>query len=109
MKAKRTLKTETLQKQTSKRFPGCRAVTDEYGKWYIMDQDGEDTFEEFFMPHTETEREAWEQGKRTAQIIQNFNRSNPLKALDGGFSKLVDTDDEEKSNRIKKRKRNSKK
>lgn len=79
MKQKRILKTETLQKQTNKRFPNCRAVTDEYGLWYIMDMHGEDTFEEFFLPHVATEREAWEMGKLTAQTIQNFNRTHPLK------------------------------
>lgn len=109
MKKKRELKTETLQKKTYKRFPDAKAVTDEYGLWYIMDQDGEDTFEEFFIPHCSTEREAWEQGHVTARTIQNFNRSHPLKSLDGGFSKMEDSDKEAKASRINKRKRNSKK
>lgn len=106
MKKKRILKTETLIRNTNKRFPKCRAVTDEYGLWYIIDQDGEDTFGEFMLPHTTTEREAWELGKLTAQTIQNFNRAHPLKDSDGGYGKL-DADGEFKNTRIRKRKRNS--
>jgi hypothetical protein len=107
VKKKRVLKTETLIRNTNKRFPGCRAVTDEYGLWYIMDMHGSDTFEEFMIPHTDSERKAWEYGKLTAQTIQNFNRAHPLRDSDGGFSKLKEDDGEFKNARISKRKRNS--
>jgi hypothetical protein len=108
MKKKRIARTETLIKNTNKRFPGCKAVTDEYGLWYIIDMYGEDTFEEFMIPHQESERLAWEAGKLTAQTIQNFNRSHPLRDSDGGFSKVSDGT-EFKNTRINRRKRNSKK
>ena len=100
MKKKRELKTETLQKKTFKRFPNAKAVTDEYGKWYIMDMEGEDTFEEFFIPHQDTERQAWEQGHATARTIQNFNRSHPLKVT----LKMAGEGDELKTSRIIERK-----
>lgn len=99
--AKRVLKTTTLQKQTGKRFPNCKAVQDEYGLWYIMDKSGEDTFEEFFLPHQNTEREAWEVGKLTAQMIQNFNRTHPLKDNGSAMDKIA------KKERISRRKNNS--
>jgi len=99
MKQKRILKTATLQKQTTKRFPGCKAVTDEYGLWYIMDMHGEDTFEQFMIPHQESERLAWEMGKLTAQTIQNFNRTHPLKV------DMEISDSERKSYRVNKRRK----
>lgn len=97
-KQKRVLKTETLQKKTNKRFPDCRVVQDEYGLWYIMDMHGQNTFEEFFIPHQKTEREAWEMGQLTASTIQNFNRTHPLKV------DMQVESDERKASRITRRK-----
>jgi len=98
MKKKRELKTVTLQKKVFKRFPDARAVTDEYGLWYIMDMYDEDIFEEFMIPHQSSERLAWEMGHLTARTIQNFNRSHPDK-------KIMDISVEAKNERFTRRKR----
>ena len=103
MEKRRILKTETLQKQTSKRFPNCRTAQDEYGLWYIIDMNGDDTFKEFFLPHVSTEREAWEMGKLTAQTIQNFNRTHPLKV-----DMVLNESGEMKQMRVNKRRKKNK-
>jgi hypothetical protein len=71
-------KLETLQKKVKKRFPNAKLVKDEYGLYYIMN-DGENIYDEFFMPNVSTEREAWEQGWTVTRTVQNFNRTHPLK------------------------------
>jgi len=87
------------QKATWKRYPNAKAARDAAGRWYIYWNE-QDIFEELFLPHTNTELDAWKHGSLTAKTVQNFNRTHPDKV----DTKLA----EEKTSRISRRKLKSK-
>jgi len=51
------------------------------GNYYIVDEEGNNIFEEYLLPETNTEEEAWKQAKLTIQTTQNFNRTHPERVI----------------------------
>ena len=47
--------------------------------YYVVDKEGNNIFEEYLLPNTKTEEEAWEQAELTLRTTQNFNRTHPEK------------------------------
>ena len=91
-------KINKIKVKVLKRFPYAKCVRMEDG-YYIYNKD-ENVFDEFFLPAAGTILQAWEYGLQTTKLIQNFNRTHPLK--------LEMHADEEKLERILNRKSKSK-
>lgn len=84
-----------FMRRVLKKQPKAKLTTDLNGRYFIS-VDGEDITEEYFMPHSATEVEAWKNADLSIKTTQNFNRSHPLKA------DMADI--EKKTKRINKRK-----
>ena len=83
---KKTLKRiEKIKKQIKKRFPDARCVRMAEG-YYIYNKD-ENVFDEFYIPAAPTVLEAWDRALITKRLIQNFNRTHPLRVEMADFEK----------------------
>jgi hypothetical protein len=68
---------EKIKLKVKKRFPHAKCVNMKDG-YYIYNKD-ENIFEEFFLPPAGSIPQAWEYALKTVRLIQNFNRTHPLK------------------------------
>jgi hypothetical protein len=78
---------ESLKKRVQKRYPGCMAMMDHDGEYYIVHNDT--SLNEIFMvPGSETESEAWQIISQFVQVEQSINRTHPLKTMISNQKKL---------------------
>ena len=73
---KKTAKEKVLNSRTN-----LYAKRDDDGKFFIQDALGDNILEEYLLPNTNTEEEAWESAKLTLETTQHFNRTHPEKIL----------------------------
>ena len=88
---------ESLKKQVQKRYPGCVAIMDHDGEYYIVHNDMS-LHDIFMIPGAETEETAWTLISQFVQVEQSINRTHPLKAMISEQKKLQNK--ERISNRI---------
>jgi len=88
---------ESLKKRVQKRYPGCVAMMDHAGEYYIVHADT-CLHDVFMIPGCETEDEAWRIISQFAQVEQSINRTHPLKAMISEHKKMQSK--ERISNRI---------
>lgn len=88
---------ESLKKRVQKRYPGCIAMMDYDGKYYIIHNDIS-MHDVFMIPSSETESEAWRIISQFVQVEQSINRTHPLKAMISEHKKMQSR--ERISNRI---------
>ena len=88
---------ESLKKRVQKRYPGCVAMMDHAGEYYIVHADTS-LHDVFMIPGCETEDEAWCVISQFVQVEQSINRTHPLKAMISEHKKMQSK--ERISNRI---------
>ena len=88
---------ESLKKRVQKRYPGCVAMSDHTGEYYIV-HDDTSLHDVFMIPGCETEDEAWRVISQFVQVEQSINRTHPLKKMISEQKKLQNK--ERISNRI---------
>lgn len=88
---------ESLKKRVQKRYPGCVAISDYTGEYYIVHNDIS-LHDVFMIPGCETEDEAWRVISQFVQVEQSINRTHPLKAMISEHKKMQSK--ERISNRI---------
>lgn len=88
---------ESLKKRVQKRYPGCVAIMDHVGEYYIVHADTS-LHDVFMIPGCETEDEAWRVISQFVQVEQSINRTHPLKAMISEHKKMQSK--ERISNRI---------
>ena len=88
---------ESLKKRVQKRYPGCVAMSDHAGEYYIVHNDTS-LHDVFMIPGCETEDEAWSVISQFVQVEQSINRTHPLKAMISEHKKMQSK--ERISNRI---------
>jgi len=88
---------ESLKKRVQKRYPGCVAMMDHAGEYYIVHADT-CLHDVFMIPGCETEDEAWRIISQFVQVEQSINRTHPLKAMISEHKKMQSK--ERISNRI---------
>lgn len=92
------MKLETVKNRVKKYYPLAK-VYKELGQYYIgipdsMDDTIINLFDEYFIPTTVTEEEAWNKALVCCKTTQNFNRTHPDR---------MDEIDESKMHRLKSR------
>ncbi len=88
---------ESLKKRVQKRYPGCVAMMDHDGEYYIVHNDIS-LHDVFMIPGAATEEESWQIISQFVQVEQSINRTHPLKKLISDHKKLQSK--ERISNRI---------
>ena len=88
---------ESLKKRVQKRYPGCVAIMDHVGEYYIVHADTS-LHDVFMIPGCETEDDAWRVISQFVQVEQSINRTHPLKAMISEHKKMQSK--ERISNRI---------
>jgi len=78
---------ESLKKRVQKRYPGCIAMLDIDGEYYIVHNDV-NLHDVFMIPGAETETEAWHVISQFVQVEQSINRTHPLKKMISEHKKL---------------------
>ena len=78
---------ESLKKRVQKRYPGCVAMMDHAGEYYIVHNDTS-MHDVFMIPGCETADEAWRVISQFVQVEQSINRTHPLKAMISEHKKL---------------------
>jgi hypothetical protein len=84
------------QRRVLKRFPEAKLSVDENG-YRIVVVNNVSLTEEYFLPDTNDDEQAWEYAAIAAKVTQNFNRTHP--------ARIDSTSLEEKIGRIENRKR----
>ena len=79
-------KIQKIKDKIKKRFPKCV----KYDEGYIIFNNGENIFEEFFLPAAPSVVSAWERALLTNRTIQNFTRTHPLRAESADQNKKLE-------------------
>ena len=85
-----------FQKQVLKKYPDAKLSWDAYGM-RIVTCNGVSLTEQYFLPDTTDDDQAWEYAALATRVTQNFNRTHP--------DRIDHTSLEEKIGRIENRKR----